>query len=290
MTIGLEVPVFGPAGALKAIELGASRIELNATGSYPDGGLTPELADLHKISHLDMPLRVMIRPRGPPKVTKDFIYTPREIDQMQDSIRVFKESGALKVERGDGFVFGVLKEDTILVEPMGSETLEADSTRFGLLASRRVHRCLVDKEACTGLIEAARPFKVVFHRAYDEIVSRNDSDSTPSHPPSWESGLQDLSACGFDGVLTSGGQGNAAQNITALQNIIPRAGSLGVEVIVGGGVRQANVSDLVEQLNLGPRHSTYVHSACLTSTSKEEPDHGEIEGIIAKLKDIQEKD
>ncbi|KAJ1337288.1 copper homeostasis protein [Microdochium nivale] len=97
----LEVPIFGTASAAAAVAAGAARIELNAGGSYPAGGITPstdELASLNGIlaSHeaagsrqqlsngmrdeqrkqqqqrqeegeqRNVSVRVMIRPRGPP--------------------------------------------------------------------------------------------------------------------------------------------------------------------------------------------------------------------------------
>lgn len=53
----LEVPVFSPASAQVALAR-ASRIELNRAGSYPKGGLTPELSDVQSLSALPIPLRI----------------------------------------------------------------------------------------------------------------------------------------------------------------------------------------------------------------------------------------
>ncbi len=105
----LEIPVFSPAAARRATALGAARIELNAAGSYAAGGLTPSTADLAALSDLIVPVRVMVRPRGKRPGAPDFVYDDGELRQMLDSIATFKESGWMRLARGDGFVFGVLR-------------------------------------------------------------------------------------------------------------------------------------------------------------------------------------
>ncbi|KAI5865665.1 hypothetical protein GGS23DRAFT_437367 [Durotheca rogersii] len=271
MLLGLEVPVFGAISASRAIELGAARVELNASGSYPAGGLTPTIECLEDVADANVPLRIMIRPRGPPPPNaagRDFVYSAEEIDQMDASIRCFKATGLLKLERGDGFVFGALREDTSpSIKPGGR------------------NRCRVDKDACKDLVETARPFKAVFHRAYDEIVSC-DERSPDKERAAWEMGLDDIVECGFDAVLTSGGLGHAAQNIPTLGKIIAKARDLGAEIIVGGGVRRHNVGEMVHQLNLKESTSvSHVHSACLDNPESLEIDGEELTAILSALKD-----
>ncbi|KAI1799975.1 hypothetical protein F4811DRAFT_541468 [Daldinia bambusicola] len=271
MAIGLEIPVFGAAAAAKAIELEATRIELNALGSYPDGGLTPPLKDLEIVAQSSIPLRVMIRPRGPPSQpqARDFIYSDEEFERMEASMQRFKGTGLLNEGRGDGFVFGILEESQ-------------DATEAG------VHRrkCWVDKERCNRLVAAARPFKAVFHRAFDEIVSSGDSDSmTVGDGHAWKTALDDLVVCGFNGILTSGGLGNAVQNLAILDKVIARAETFGIEIIIGGGVRKHNIQLLCQQLKLKERQSsTYVHSACLSSMDSEYIDAEEAVGILSQLR------
>ncbi|KAL7625245.1 hypothetical protein AAE478_004460 [Parahypoxylon ruwenzoriense] len=271
MGIGLEIPVFGASAASTAIQLGASRIELNAAGSYPDGGLTPSLEDLEHVAHIDtsVPVRIMIRPRGPLPGSgkRDFVYSDEEFDEMEASIRKFRESGLLREEHGDGFVFGILDE--------GSQSGNVDATRA---------RCRVDRERCRALVDLARPFRTVFHRAFDEIVSCDDDISNLNERQAWKTGLDDLLACGFDVVLTSGGLGRAIQNVGMLDEIITKAEKLGIEIIVGGGVRKHNVNELAQRLDLkGRTYSTHVHSACLSNSDSEHVDSGEVAGILSRL-------
>ncbi|KAH9909610.1 CutC [Xylariomycetidae sp. FL2044] len=267
MPIKLEVPVFGPDSAIQAVPLDVSRLELNARGSYPAGGLTPLLEDLIPLASLDVPLRIMIRPRGPPADGRDFIYTDAEFSQMDADIARLRESGLLSVDRGDGFVFGIIVED-------GSDQSSVADKRLP---------CFVDKGRCASLVRAARPFKTVFHRAFDEIVSSGDHVAN-SDAPSWSRALDDVSACGFDGILTSGGLGRAVDNLDTLEKVVDKAETLGVEIIVGGGVRKSNVREIVERLDLGrKRGSILVHSACLSGTGGEVVDTGEVHGLLGSL-------
>ncbi|KAI8633253.1 hypothetical protein F5Y19DRAFT_462334 [Xylariaceae sp. FL1651] len=274
-SLGLEIPAFGAPAAHDAVVLGATRIELNALGSYNDGGLSPSVEDLQCFSRAanpKIPLRIMIRPRGPPFVNplskarngdeRDFLYRNEEFEMMEASIRAVKDTGLLKADRGDGFVFGILEEE-------------------GTVG----WKCWVDKKRCTRLVQEARPFKAVFHRAFDEIVSCDSPASEKPAMPSWETGLKDVAACGFDGILTSGGLGKAINNIETLGKIIQKAETLGVEIIIGGGVRTANVGELIRRLGLREKAgSVYLHSACLYGDGREDIHTEEVQGILAQLR------
>ncbi|KAI1747369.1 hypothetical protein F4782DRAFT_425959 [Xylaria castorea] len=279
--LSLEIPVFGASAALSAATLGATRIELNAPGSYNEGGLTPSIEDLKQFTSTSSqrcPLRIMIRPRGPPSVSsspeaggvskRDFHYNTEEFDIMEARIKTFKDSGLLNANKGDGFVFGILEECE----------LEEHKGRI------KGQRCWVDKTRCTRLVQAAQPFKCVFHRAFDEIVSCDTPASDEPTRPSWETGLEDLAACGFDGLLTSGGLGKAINNMEMLERIIQKAQVLQIEIIVGGGVRRANVGEITQRLGLRERaDSVYLHSACIHGNGTEDINLEEVQGILAQL-------
>ncbi|RYP29012.1 hypothetical protein DL767_006938 [Monosporascus sp. MG133] len=294
--IGLEIPVFGAGAAADAVAAGASRIELNSAGSYPAGGLTPSLEDLQRVVNLGVPLRIMIRPRGPPSTvspvssastqTHDFIYSFEEYEEMQRDIRVFKKSGLLRVDRGDSFVFGILRECPGVASQ--SSVTESDQNSSSVRMTRTeglMGGCEVDTERCTCLVKAARPFKTVFHRAFDEIVgcerlSENDKGRLP-----WQDALDDLVRCGFDRILTSGGPGSAVLNVNALNLILDEAGETVIEIIVGGGVRGRNTPELLQALRLSKRKQhIFMHSSCLLAASTERVDPLEVEGILKQLR------
>ncbi|KAK3327261.1 CutC family protein [Cercophora scortea] len=260
----LEIPVFGPDTSAVAAVLssssttggdGARRLELNRAGSYGVGGTTPTIDELAAlvaaISGGDegnaTAVRVMIRPRGaPPPPEPDFVYSEAEFDVMRDDIARFVQSGLLRPERGDGFVFGILKRGT-------GEGVD------------------VDVERNAELVRLARPFKCVFHRAFDDVVgskARLSQDSQPlADDNSWVEALAAVEACGFDGILTSGGPGNAVDNAARIGRIASEAGGR-IEIIVGGGVRSGNVRELASGMRKGAGGSealgaVWFHSSCL---------------------------
>lgn len=250
----LELAVFSPADALAAQRLGASRVELNAPGSYPSGGLTPPAAVLAALSPLlRIPVRVMIRPRGPPPPAEpnhpDFIYTAAELDAMRASIAEMKAAGTMDVARGDGFVFGILKRDG----SAGTTTLE------------------IDEQRCAELVALARPVPCVFHRAFDPL-------------PDCEAGVDALVRCGFAGLLTAGGvaEGGCVGNLARLERIWERARGR-IEVVAGGGVRHHNVHALTaSSLGDAEQGGTWVHSAALKADGSG-MDEDEVQRLLAEL-------
>lgn len=154
----LEVPVFSQLSAEFIIqaEHGTARLELNAEGSYGQGGTTPDPDTYrHAVINNPTPLRIMIRPRGPPHDgSPDFVYSSAEFDGMEEAMRLWQESGLMDEERGDGFVFGALKTK--------EEEEEGGTGGKGM-------RVDVDKNR--RLVNVAAPYLCVFHRAFVSICS-----------------------------------------------------------------------------------------------------------------------
>lgn len=122
-----EICANGVESCLAAQEGGADRVELCA--GIPEGGTTPSYGEIKVARRLltTTRLHVIIRPRG-----GDFLYTPLEVERMEEDIRLCRELGV------DGVVIGCLNADG---------TLDMD-------ANRR-------------LVEAAKGMSVTFHRAFD---------------------------------------------------------------------------------------------------------------------------
>lgn len=109
---------------------GAHRVELCA--SMPEGGTTPSFGEIRLARKLiDIRLHVIIRPRG-----GDFLYTPLELDVMEEDIHMARQAGA------DGVVFGCL-------------TPEGD----------------LDMPAMRRLMKISEGMSVAFHRAFDYVRS-----------------------------------------------------------------------------------------------------------------------
>jgi copper homeostasis protein len=130
----LEAPVFGLQGALEAAQFGIDRLEL--CSNFPEGGETPSAGMLRFLkSEVDIPIFVMIRPRG-----GDFVYSQKELIVMKQDIQLLSELGA------DGFVFGVLDE-----------------------------KGKVNQQACEMLLRASNGKPCTFHRAFDASSDLYDS-------------------------------------------------------------------------------------------------------------------
>lgn len=112
--------------ALAAEKRAANRIEL--CSALDQDGLTPsEELTQQCVQNLSIPVMAMVRPRG-----GNFVYTEAEIQQMEEEIEFFKQSGVA------GVVFGLLTED-------GE----------------------IDIENTSRLARRAMPLDVTFHKAID---------------------------------------------------------------------------------------------------------------------------
>ena len=130
----LEAPVFNLQAAMEAAQFGIDRLELCA--NFPEGGETPSAGMLRFLkSEVDIPVFVMIRPRG-----GDFVYSQKELMVMKHDIQLLGELGA------DGFVFGILDD-----------------------------KGKVDESACEWLLRAAGDKPCTFHRAFDASADLEDS-------------------------------------------------------------------------------------------------------------------
>ena len=231
----LEVPIFTSLASAPSLPPNA-RLELNAPASYPAGGLTPPLPATLPTPR--PPLRIMIRPRGAPPSSPDFIYTAQELSAMCASIRAFKP---VLDPATDGFVFGVLRP-------------AADALDVG--ANRE-------------LVDEAAPFACTFHRAFDDVLGAGVI-SVPD-------AVREVLGCGFDGILTSGGPGNAVDNLGVLAQVV-RAVDGAMDVLVGGGVRASNAARILEAVGRSER--VWLHSSCLRAGT-DEVDEGELRDLAA---------
>jgi copper homeostasis protein len=156
------------------------------------GGTSPDSALLAAcLSHLAIPVFVMVRPRA-----GDFCYSAAEHETMVEGIRRAKGAGAY------GIVTGALRSN---------RTIDEARTR--------------------GLIDAARPLPVTFHRAFDEC-----RDSAQA--------LETVIALGASRVLTSGRGRSASHGAAKIAQLVRlAAGRIGI--MAGGGVNGTNVAALV---------------------------------------------
>lgn len=133
--------------------------------------------------------------------------------------------------------FEVMKKDLLEFKKSG-----ADGFVFGILNSGNtidIHRNKV-------LVDLAGDIPCTFHRAFDRT-------------PDLDAAIKHLIDIGFKTVLTSGGKSSAMEGKENLRNLIEKYGSQ-IEILIGGGVRSGNISEL-KNFTKG----THFHSSAIPS-------------------------
>lgn len=138
----IEVCVGDVTGALGATAAGAGRLEL--VDNLAVGGTTPSIGTVRAVvSRVEIPVRVMIRPRG-----GDFVYSPIEAEAMLDDIAALR---------------ACLRPEDAPVEVVAGALTPAG---------------LVDRPLLLDLVAAAGPLPLVFHKAFDEIEDQFEALET----------------------------------------------------------------------------------------------------------------
>lgn len=171
--------------------------------SLADGGLTPSLGMTQVVlASISIPVHCMVRPRA-----GNFVYSREEIAVMLADIAAFRDAGA------HGVVLGVLTRDNI-----------------------------VDVAAVQQLIDAARPMRVCFHRAFDHAVDRSQA-------------LESVIGCGADVLLTSGGAASLHSGAAEVTRLVKQAAGR-IEIMGGAGVRINNAAALWQQVPVDTLHGS----------------------------------
>jgi len=172
-----------------AIAAEASGVDrIELCSALSEGGLTPSQSLMEAvIGSVTIPVHVMVRPRG-----GDFCYNEEEFQLKVADIANAKNAGAA------GVVFGLLLTD-------GS----------------------IDIERSARLITAARPMKVVIHRAFDMTADPFLA-------------LEEIVGLGADAILTSGQRQTAEDGLDLIKELIKRAHQR-IEIMAGAGINGSNV-------------------------------------------------
>lgn len=156
-----------------------------------EGGITPSIGSIELATQrASIPVMAMIRPRG-----GDFLYSQLEFEVMLADVAAARRAGAA------GVVFGVLTAD-------GE----------------------VDRERTARLLDAARPMRVTFHRAFD--MAREPMAA-----------LATLIELGVDRVLSSGREAAAPAGLPLLRRLVEAAGDR-IVVMPGAGIDAANIAEV----------------------------------------------
>jgi copper homeostasis protein len=204
---------------------GADRIEL--CGELVVGGLTPSLGTLIEArASTRLPIVQMIRPRA-----GGFCYTPREFATMRRDAALALAHGA------DGIVFGVLRENG---------EIDVERCREMVAIARESGRPAgPGPPSQTQAPQQPRqaqppPPQTVFHRAFDVV-------------PEPFAALETLIALGVTRILTSGRQPTAVAGAALIRELAGRAGGR-IEILPGGGIREATVADVLRATGIRAVH------------------------------------
>jgi copper homeostasis protein len=187
------------------------------------GGTTPTVQLLRDChSQVVIPIFVLVRPRA-----GDFVYTDAEHRTMLEQIHRAKDAGA------HGIVTGALTPTHEIAETRTAE-----------------------------LVDAARPWTVTFHRAFDVCADLAVA-------------LSRLIDLGVDRVLTSGGARTAPEGAERIRRLVMqaerarRAGGR-IEILAGGGIDGDNVARFVCETGVREVHFSA-------------SDAGKVRGVVASL-------
>jgi copper homeostasis protein len=129
--------------------------------------------------------------------------------------------------RAGSFVYSPAELDWMRAEIERAGALGADGVVLGALTPDGE----VDVAAVRTLVAAARPMQVTFHRAFDVSVNLDTS-------------LEQVIVAGADRILTSAAGKTARQAADRIAQLV-RAADGRIIIMAGGGIRCANVRDLV---------------------------------------------
>jgi copper homeostasis protein len=193
--------------AARAAEFGGAD-RIELCSELAIGGVTPA-ADLMTavIQSLTIPVHVLIRPRA-----GDFVFSRQEFGLMLRQIEQAREAGAA------GVAIGVLLRD------------------------RRV-----DVERSRKLVDAGRPMKVTFHRAFDEAADLDEA-------------LEAVIQTGADCLLTSGGAPDVLAGADTIARLHLQAGPR-LKIMAGGGLRLANLVEVARRTGVSSLHGSLTRKA-----------------------------
>ncbi len=146
--------------------------------------------------------------------------------------------------RGGNFVYTDVEFEQMKTDITALKNTGINGFVFGILREDKT----VNKKQNTELLELAKPLHCTFHRAFDAVTDE-------------QTALEDVIACGFKTILTSGQKNSAPEGINSLQEIIKQSNNR-IVIMPGGGVRSSNIAELKNKLD-----TLYFHSSAITDQS-----------------------
>lgn len=161
--------------------------------------------------------------------------------------------------RGGNFVYSDVEFQQMKNEILQFKKLAVNGFVFGILNEDNS----INKTQNTELVNLAKPFSCTFHRAFDEVEDAFQS-------------LEDIIACGFQTILTSGQKPNVTEGVNRLAELVSKANNR-ITIMPGGGLRTTNIEFIKEKTK-----ATFYHSSAITN-GNETANPEEIQQIKSKL-------
>ena len=138
--------------------------------------------------------------------------------------------------RGGDFYYSNYEFHAMKRDIAQCQKLSVDGVVFGMLNTDGT----IDKKRCQELIARARPLKVTCHRAFD--MARDPFEA-----------LEDCIEAGFDRILTSGREPQAAKGVSLIGKLVEKASGR-IIIMAGSGVNEENVETIVTQSGVSDIH------------------------------------
>jgi copper homeostasis protein len=151
---------------------------------------------------------------------------------------ITKEIFVMIRPRGGNFTYTKNEFEKMQSDILYFKQRQADGFVFGILNEDLSINQMQNKL----LVELANPLPCTFHRAFDRSGD-------------FEKNLEDVIACGFKTILTSGHAQSAIRGIEQLKNLIQKSKHR-IQIMPGGGIRSSNMAVLKSELQ-----TTYFHSS-----------------------------
>lgn len=160
--------------------------------------------------------------------------------------------------RGGNFIYTDAEFEQMKKDIIHLKKMNAGGFVFGILNEDGS----INKKQNKELVELATPLPCSFHRAFD--VSKDLSKN-----------LEDVIACGFKTILTSGQTKSAVEGIEQLRELVKLSNNR-IVIMPGGGVRSSNIELLKEKVQ-----TSYYHSSAIVKADV--ADLGEVKLLKEKL-------
>ncbi|MBA3828070.1 MAG: copper homeostasis protein CutC [Taibaiella sp.] len=140
--------------------------------------------------------------------------------------------------RGGSFVyddeeFAIMRQDILLCKELGCD---------GIATGMQLADGRIDADRLKQVVEWAYPMQVTVHRVFDVT-------------PDPFAALETIIDCGCARILTSGQQKNAMAGAYMIAKLGATAGER-IAIMPGGGVRSANIKELIEATNANEFHTS----------------------------------